>query len=426
VAYLVRPKTVIRAGYAIYYKMLGLGDETSVYQQGFSQRTQLEASLDNGLTFRANIQNPFPDGLLAPPGSSAGLKTFLGNSINFFSPGRRNGYMQRWSFGIQQELPHQILLEIGYMGNRGTALALPRNVNAVPERYMSKSPTRDQATINSLAAAVANPFFGIPEFAGTGYAGRTVARSTLLTPFPQFGAFNTSLDQGFSWYHDGHLRLEKRFSLGYTFQASYTWSKYMDATAMLNPSDNGPEHAISALDRPHHLVLSGIWELPAGRGKTFLGGTPAWADRLAGGWTIQGIYSLQSGAPVAFGNIAFVGDVHDIVLPGDQRRVEQWFNTNAGFERDPGKQLASNIRAFPSRLTGLRAYGINNVDLSLFKNIQIKEKLSLQLRGEAMNAFNRAHFAAPTTVPTNSLFGEVTNTQFSRQRVVSVGARLQW
>ncbi len=80
----------------------------------------------------------------------------------------------------------------------------------------------------------------------------------------------------------------------------------------------------------------------------------------------------------------------------------------------------------PSRLTGVRADGVNNFDLSLFKNIRLKEKWNLQLRGEGMNALNHAHFAAPNSNPSNTLFGQVSNTTFSRQRVISVGARMQW
>ena len=426
VAYLLRPTTVVRAGYAIYYKMLGLGDETSVFQQGLSQRTALQASNDNGLTFRADMQNPFPDGLLDPPGSAAGLKTFLGNGISVFDAGRRNGYMQRWSLSMQHEFPHRMLLEVGYTGNRGTALPLANDINAVPAQYMSASPVRDQAAIDRLAAAVPSPFFGIPEFAGTNYSGRTVARSVLLRPYPQFGAINSTADGGFSWYHDAHLRLEKRFSQGYTLQASYTWSKYMDATSMLNPSDAGPEHVISNLDRPHRVVFSGIYELPFGRGKNWLGGAPGWLNGIAGGWSVQGIYTGQSGPPIEFPNIGFFGDVHDIVLAKGERRVERWFNTEAGFERNAQRQLASNIRSFPSRLTGVRADGVNNFDLSVFKNFRLREKWNLQLRGEGMNALNHAHFAAPVSNPTNSLFGQVSNTTYSRQRVITVGARLQW
>lgn len=141
---------------------------------------------------------------------------------------------------------------------------------------------------------------------------------------------------------------------------------------------------------------------------------------------MQGIYTRQSGPPVEFPNIAFYGDVQNIPLSGGERSVARWFNTDAGFEKNSQRQLASNIRTFPSRLSAVRADGVHDLEFSIFKNFRIKEKCNLQLRGEAMNAMNSAHFAAPVSTPTNTLFGQVTNTTFSRQRVVTVGARLQW
>ena len=80
----------------------------------------------------------------------------------------------------------------------------------------------------------------------------------------------------------------------------------------------------------------------------------------------------------------------------------------------------------PERLAGVRADGVNNFDLSVFKNFRLREKWNVQLRGEGMNALNHAHFAAPVSNPTNTLFGQVTNTTYSRQRVISVGARMLW
>jgi hypothetical protein len=89
--------------------------------------------------------------------------------------------------------------------------------------------------------------------------------------------------------------------------------------------------------------------------------------------------------------------------------VERWFNTAAGFERDPGKQLASSIRAFPSRLTGLRAKGLNIWNISAVKNFRLSERFKLQFRTEWLNAMNHTHLAAPNTSPTTSLFGTVTS-----------------
>jgi hypothetical protein len=86
--------------------------------------------------------------------------------------------------------------------------------------------------------------------------------------------------------------------------------------------------------------------------------------------------------------------------------------------------MASNIRTFPSRLTGLRANGYNDLDLSLFKNFRLSEKVNFQLRAEAVDALNHAMFAAPNTSPTSGLFGQVTSGH--AQRTIMVGGRLLW
>jgi len=201
-------------------------------------------------------------------------------------------------------------------------------------------------------------------------------------------------------------------------QASYTWSKFMEAIEKLNPTDLHPHHVISPQDRPHHIVVSAIYELPLR--------VQGWANHFARGWTVQGIYQGQSGPPIGFGNIVFYGNIHDIVLPRSERKVERWFNTQAGFERDSRLALGSNLRTFPLRFTGLRQDGYNNWDLSLFKNIRLKERLTFQLRAEAQDAFNHAMFAAPNTAPANTLFGQVSSIVGTEQRRVQVGGRLSW
>jgi hypothetical protein len=174
------------------------------------------------------------------------------------------------------------------------------------------------------------------------------------------------------------------------------------------------------------VALSGIWELPVGRGRPLLDKAGGVVNHLLGGWSIQAMWTLQSGPPLNFGNILFYGDVTRIALPRSSRALSQWFNTGAGFERDSRYQLDRNVRAFPLRLTGPRSDGYNSWDLSLFKNIRIGEKLTLQLRAEGQDALNNAMFAAPNTVPTNALFGQVTNTVWSEQRRITVGTRLSW
>lgn len=422
-AWQMTPKTVWRGGYGIFYELLG-ASTNDVGQQGYSQRTSLNASLDNGLSFFGTLANPFPNGFLTPAGASNGLRTFVGRSPGFFDPGLRNGYMQRWSLGVQRELAQRVLLEVSYVGNRGSLMSVTRNLNAVPNRYLSTSAVRDQATIDFLTTNVRNPFQGLPEFTGSAMAGANVARSQLLKPFPHFVDLNADDDIGYSWYHSMQVRIERRFAQGFTVHGSYTWSKFMEAVELLNDADARPTEVISPQDRTHHVAITAIYELPFGRGRHFLASSRGVVDHVIGGWQVQGIYQGQTGPPLNFGNVAFYGNINDIQLPKSERTAERWFNTAAGFERDPAKQLANNLRTFPLRLPGVRSDGFNQWDLSVFKNFRITERVRFQLRAEAQNALNHAMFNPPNAAPTNSNFGQVTATQFPEQRRINLAGKL--
>ena len=416
-------KTVVRGGYGIFFDTLGV-DRQHVNQGGFNQATSLIPSSDNGLTFRATLANPFPDGLQIPPGASGGLLTFLGREVSFFNERPLNAYVQRWSFSVQRELPGRIVVETGYVGNRGTKFAVSRDWNAVPAQYFSTSPVRDQAAVDFLSTQVRSPFNGMAEFAGTSLGNVNVGRSQLLRPYPHFGSISGSQPVGYSYYHSLQVQAEKRFSSGVTFQAAWTWSKWIQATDYLNDSDPLPEKVVSDFDYPHRLSVSAVYELPFGSGKPLLGGARGLVNHILGGWQMQGVYEGQSGTALGFGNSIFNGNLHDIPLPLSQRKAERWFNTDAGFERDSRKQLASNIRTMPSRFTGVRSDGINVFDLSLFKNFQIKEKLKAQFRAEANNALNHVMFAAPNTTPSSSAFGTITAETGHGPRRVDFGIKL--
>ncbi len=403
IAYSLGRTTVLRTGYGILFGPLG-SDRSEVNQNGFTQTTNLNPSNDNGLSFVASLSNPFPDGIQQPLGAAAGLLTSVGQGISFFNASPLNPYVQRFSFGIQQTLPQQVLVDMSYAGNRGTKLAVNRQLNPVPRAYLSTLPVRDQPVIDRLSAKVANPFY--PLLPGTGLSGTTVALSQLLKPFPHFEGITTSEPVGFSWYHSLQLRVERRFATGFTVQGSYTYSKFMQASSYLNNTDLAPEHVISGDDRTHMVAVSGVWEIPVGRGRKWGSGLRGFAEHVLGGWQVQGVYQGQSGAPVGFGNVIYYGNVRDIALPSEQRSADRWFNTD-GFERTPAKQLASNIRTFSSRLSGIRAHGTNNFDLSAIKNVRVAERVKLQFRSEFMNAMNHTVFAAPNTTVTSTLFGRV-------------------
>lgn len=423
-AWTATPSLVVRAGYGFFFQPIG-ADRLDVLQQGFSQRTELVPSLDNGLTFRGTLGNPFPDGILEPVGAAGGLTTFLGRDASFFPVDRRAPFMQRWSLGVQRELGHRMLAGLNYAGSRGHGLGVSEDLNALPVQYLSKSPVRDQAAIDYLTQQVANPFSGLPEFTGTSLASRTVPRSQLLRPFPHFTSLGATYGRGRSWYHSLQTHLQKRFSHGYTLQAGWTWSKFLEQVERLNAGDAQLHRVVSPQDRPHHITLSGIWDLPFGKGRRWAGSSRL-LEHAAGGWTLTALWQWQSGPPVNWGNILFYGGIQDMVIPYADRTVERWFNTEAGFEKDARRQLASNQRTFPLRLTGVRADGFNNWDMSIYKNIRFGEKVTLQLRAEAQDALNHAMFAAPNAVPTNTLFGQVTTIQATEQRRIALGGRLSW
>ena len=417
-AWQLNSKTVIGAGYGLFFGQMGV-DRQHVNQGGFSLGTNVVPSLDNGLTFRATLANPFPDGIQTPPGASGGLLTNVGRAISFFNERPLSEYMQRWSFSLRRQLPLRSTIEVSYVGNRGTKLAVARQFNPVPAAYLSTSPVRDQRTIDMLSTQVTNPFSAIPVFAGTSLSGARVGRSQLLRPYPQFMNISTDLPDGYSYYHSMQTNVEKRFSHGLLFQAAWTWAKLMDATAYLNETDPRPYEVVSAIDVTHRFVASVIYELPFGKGKPVLGGAGAWLNRVVGGWQAQGVYEGQSGQPLSFGNIIFNGNLKDIELPVSRRDVDRWFNVDAGFDRDARNLLASNIRTFPLRFSGIRGDGINNFDLSMLKNIPIKEGVRGQFRMEAYNALNHVQLANPNLAPTNTAFGTITAEKGHGQRQIN-------
>ena len=413
-AYQLTPKTVLRSGYGIFNDVVGI-DGNHANQAGFSQRTNLIPSTDNGLTFTSTLANPFPNGLIRP--TPVGPDTYIGRAITFNPNLLLTPYMQRWSFSVQRQLPSRSVLELTYVGNRGTHLGTSRAIDTTPAQYLSTSLLRNQNVIDYLSAAVPNPFNGIPQFAGGGITGTTLSRGNLLRPYPQYNGMTVTDPNGQSWYHSFQARFEKRFSHGVLFNLDYTWSKYMDAVEYLNSTDATPTHVVSASDRPHRVTINGVWELPVGRGRMLMAHAPRAIDMVVGGWQYQAIYLWQSGAPVNFGNIVFLGDVHDIVLPAGERSLGEWFNVNSGFSHNTADNLANNIRAFPLRLTGVRSPGPNYWNMSLYKQFKIAERLKLQVRTEWEGALNTPQFSPPNAAPTNSLFGQINATQGEARRI---------
>jgi hypothetical protein len=412
-AYSITPRTVLRAGYGLFYGTVGV-NKTNANLAGFSQQTTIEPSLDNGVHFIATLADPFPNGLLNPSGAASGMLTGLNQNVSFFADERRQPYAQRWQFGIQHELLHGFVLENAYVGNRGVHLAHNRQVNGIPIRYLSKSPVRDTQTINYLTEQVTNPFSGIN--APSPYSAR-VPRSRLLTAYPHYptstfvSAHNNGLyledENGYSWFHSLQTRLEKRFNRGYTLQVSYTWSKAMEAIEYLNPADPMPSEVISTFDRAHRIVGSGQWELPFGRGRKWGSSWHPGLNFIAGGWQLNGVIQRQSGAPLGFEQALFTGNSADIVLPSSERNADRWFNTSV-FDTNTSRRLDQNLRTAPLRYSNVRADSQRRWDFSLIKYFKMSERFTWQFRAESYNVLNEVVLRNPTTDPYNSSFGRVT------------------
>jgi hypothetical protein len=414
IAYSLNNKTVIHTGYGIFFAAGGTG----VNQTGFSRTTSTSASVDNGLTYGYPLSNPFPDGVLEPAGAGLGAMTNVGSSVNWLPKNPKSSYLQKWEFNVQRELPWRMVVTGGYVGTRQTRLSTNRNLNALPNLYLSTSLVRDQARIDYLSTNIANPFYGLIPGASLGTS-TTVGRTQLIGPFPQFTSVTYDTQQGYGWYHALELMAERRMSSGFTVQLSYTYSKAMEATSFLNDGDPVPTEMIASVDRPHYFSLSSIYELPVGRGRALLPHMPRVADILLGGWQLQGVYRFQSGPPLGFSNALLNSSCSNwkaIPLPSDQRNYKKWFNTGC-FVTAANQQLASNLVTMPSRFSWLRGDALNVLDLAGIKRFKLTERFSLEFKLEVQNALNREWLGSVTTNPTSGSFGQSGAEQSAPRRV---------
>ena len=406
-AYTFRKTTVFRGGYGMYFSGLGLR-RADVLQNGYDRNTSLVPSRDTGLSFVGTLSNPFPDGILESVGNRGGLMTDVGNSVNYFLPTPKASYNQRWQASLQRQLGRTMVVEAAYVGNRGTKLEVARDLNVVGNDLLSRSPFFDLERVNYLGANIANPFVRLPGVNGTLGTNNTIARETLLKPFPQFTAVNTSNYQGYSWYHSLQVRATRRFSNGFGLNGSYTWAKNMEAVGYLNPGDDAPYETLGGSDRRHRLTLSTMYELPFGKRGKFWRSAPRLVNGVIGGWQLSTIWIYQSGVPLGWGDVVFQGNPDDI-RTGPQT-PNQWFNINAGFTRNTATRPAAyHYRSWPFRFANIRGPSMNNVDLSINKRWKLNERgAEVQLRGEGLNAFNHVLFAGPTTDQFSTAFGQIT------------------
>ena len=416
-AYQVIPQTVIRGGAGLFAGFLGerRGD---VITYGYSQDTTIGTTFN---AYGAVIPRSWDNALLTEPilepvGNANRRQTNLGQGITFFNPNPDVSKQLRYQISVQRALPGGFTVEAAYVGNYGYNIEITRNINALPREYLNTDNARTAAMIANnafLQTEVNNPFAGL--LPGTSYNNPKIQRRQLMRPYPAFGDMNTTNNDGKTWYHSGQLGLQKRFSKGYTLGISYTRSRWTQATEYLNATDPKPTKMISDQDVTNRLVISGIFELPFGKGRRFLSGASGIVDGLVGGWQVQGSYGYQTGFPIGFGDLFYNGgsaNGTDIALPADQRTTAKWFNTDVftSILNSTGSNMSpvDHLRTLPTRFNAVRRDSGNSVDLSLLKDIRLPKGMQIQLRAEFINAFNEPLFPAPQTGPTLTTFGQVT------------------
>jgi hypothetical protein len=143
---------------------------------------------------------------------------------------------------------------------------------------------------------------------------------------------------------------------------------------------------------------------------------------FAGGWQLNGVVQKQSGPPLGFGDVwtLFTGNPNNVKLPKNQRSVDRWFNTGAGFNRNQAQQLASHVRVSPLRFGGVRADGQARWDFSAIKYFRVTERVRTQFRAECLNAWNHPNKGTPNTTATNTAFGTITGQDVPRSWQMSL------
>ena len=365
--------TVLRGGYGVYYDQSSLAPSEGLYFNAPFFDFNLFFSIP-GLPLTLN--DPFPSNFPVP----------LPKSAFAFQRDLRTPYLQHWNVSFQQALGETRVIEIAYVGSKGTKLITARDIN---------QPRPSPATPN-------------------------------LRPNPQFDDITFEESSANSNYNSLQVRFQQRLDFGLSLLSSYTWSKSIDNASSFFSSAGDPnfpqdsfntrgERGRSNFDVRHRLTMSYGYDLPFGKGRTFIAGDGFFPAILTG-WQTFGIVTLQSGRPFT---VALLSDI-DRSNTGrstlgfganDRPNVvgnaelsdptpDRWFNTSAfafpafGSFGDAGRNI-------------LDGPGFANFNASLMKTTKLVEGLDLQFRAEAFNLFNRPNFNLPDNFVGSPTFGRI-------------------
>lgn len=352
------PKSVLRTGYGIFFtpENSARSDLLTKNYPFFFQQT-FSNSPGSPFTYLLDAGVPRPASIPIPVGASTIDLTAIhwasAQSIYYVDPNFRTGHTQMFNFILQREITPELTIEAGYVGALSHKLAF------------------EVGDLN-LAKRISK----------------------------QIGLIQALFSEGNASYHSLQLKAERRLHDTYSFLISYTLAKALDngpAPFDLGRNHQVPQNALnlsiergpSSTDARHNLVANHIWELPFGKGKRFLSRCRGFCQAAVEGWQFNGITVFRSGLPanvVRNGNlIGYAGlrpnALHDPNLDRSRRTLSRYFDVTAfsvsGLGKTQPGDAGRNIIRGPAYI---------NLDASLFKDIRLPEKLTLQIRAEVFNA----------------------------------------
>jgi hypothetical protein len=326
-----------------------------------------------------------------------GASALVGSVANILTPqafsnkfDRRTPYVWQWMFNVQRELAKDLSFEAGYIG----------------------SVSRHLESYRGVSAAVPGP-------------GTIASRS----PYPNWGLLVSVENGGRGNYNALGTKLTKRYSSGLTALLSYTWSKSIDTTSGIRTSDSDSlfsqdgrcmfcDRGLSAFDNRHRMVLSGLWDVPFGKGRKVALKNP-FLDAIAGGWQVGGITTWRSGFPInpsAGQNRANTNintdrpDATGQPVSLDNPTTAKWFNT-AAFTLQPIYQFGNAAR---NSIPGPAGFIL---DSNVQKNFRVKERHELQFRWESYNLLNHPVWGFPNANLSSPGFGQITSTAVAMRQM---------
>ncbi|MCC6262718.1 MAG: TonB-dependent receptor [Bryobacterales bacterium] len=440
-AYQMDDKTVIRAGGGINYGVVKAVTGSTHFEGAVL--IFRPSSLDNGITPAFTLDGGLP-GYTRPPVIDPSFSN--GNNTAYWdNEAVKLPKNYQWSFSIQRELAQGTIFEATYNATMGSGLVAGlKRINQLPfsvlDTYGRTLLTSNVASQAAVAAGITRPYSSIDcDFSRT-CAPVSVAQA--IRPFPQYLDIQTAAGHGdksgHSTYHAAVLKLERAYRNGLTLQGSYVFSKMLtDADSFdadnsaLDHYNRGLEKSIGEYDVTHDFKANYVYELPFGKGKTWLTSGPA--SWLLGDWRISGTHFWASGFPLQLNNSvvfpifngrnsatagSYDGWLTNLKNP-DWKGKDRYFVPGASFGTQPTDRPGNLTRKNPKA----RAPWVQESNFSLSKSIPIREALRMDLRWEMFNAFNYARFNPGSQNIQDANFGLV-NSTLNEPRRMQLGLKL--